>query len=558
MEIPISELLLTFDQNLGVMTASVLPAVLLCILQYVFLETLGERWQLVAISAAMILAFRAGIAPAFFARVDHPLHWMDRVRWILSCASLAALLVTASCSHGPVYGYNCFRPQGTMSLGDYSELQAGHLGLVTIEDAAMDAAQVGAAPHCSDCTAQQCVVKDCRSAAKLPKLPQWDFQSWEAVSGGGSCSITCLYVAPLYLSQNGSTSGSPVAWAVQNGRAPPRPSPGTAITGTGHVGWWIGTRKDYRGAIDEVILQRFRGLTHCDGQQPLPVGLSDCRARGYEVCRTRQGLLGKCCCPMGYKVVGLKCLPCTGTAERVNAWHRLPLVYVLHPETGRFAFGLMCLLSLVLLPLPWAFLAQKIWHHLLLHKAQQDHVRHYLVHHQRPRMAETWWTQHRQHRPKGPMAVWVSSMSGQTKELSGFFPSSLLAHLRHAAADAFHVPFNACGLVHHADILQPEMDFKNLSDLGIEHGSQLCLVHSKERRRRRSSSESDALSFFGRTEKVDCEHEAAMLHMQQAQEGWQCNACERHFEVPTMLWRCEICNVDFCGECSAAAELFNE
>ena len=52
-----------------------------------------------------------------------------------------------------------------------------------------------------------------------------------------------------YLSQNGSTSGAPVAWAVQNGRAPPRPE-GTAITGTGHGGWWIGTREDYQGAID--------------------------------------------------------------------------------------------------------------------------------------------------------------------------------------------------------------------------------------------------------------------------------------------------------------------
>lgn len=35
---------------------------------------------------------------------------------------------TASCSHGPVYGYNCFRPQATMSLSDYSELHGGRLG----------------------------------------------------------------------------------------------------------------------------------------------------------------------------------------------------------------------------------------------------------------------------------------------------------------------------------------------------------------------------------------------------------------------------------------------
>ena len=31
-------------------------------------------------------------------------------------------------SHGPVYGYNCFRPQATMSLSDYSELHGGRLG----------------------------------------------------------------------------------------------------------------------------------------------------------------------------------------------------------------------------------------------------------------------------------------------------------------------------------------------------------------------------------------------------------------------------------------------
>lgn len=42
----------------------------------------------------------------------------------------------------------------------------------------------GAAPHCSDCTGQQCVVKDCRGAAKLRKLPHWDFEPWHHVPGG--------------------------------------------------------------------------------------------------------------------------------------------------------------------------------------------------------------------------------------------------------------------------------------------------------------------------------------------------------------------------------------
>lgn len=57
-----SRLALTFDQNLLLMSGAVLPAIILCVMQYFFLEFLGERFQLVAISAALILAFRAGIA----------------------------------------------------------------------------------------------------------------------------------------------------------------------------------------------------------------------------------------------------------------------------------------------------------------------------------------------------------------------------------------------------------------------------------------------------------------------------------------------------------------
>ena len=52
---------------------------------------------------------------------------------------------------------------------------------------------LGAVPHCSDCTAQQCIVKDCRSAAKLPKLPHWDFESWQEVSGGSRQVFGCEF-----------------------------------------------------------------------------------------------------------------------------------------------------------------------------------------------------------------------------------------------------------------------------------------------------------------------------------------------------------------------------
>lgn len=45
-----------------------------------------------------------------------------------------------------------------------------------------------------------------------------------------------------------------------------------------------------------------------------------------------------------------------------------------------------------------------------------------------------------------------------TQELGGFFPTTLLAHLRHAVAHAFAIPFSSCGLVLQHVALHPEMD----------------------------------------------------------------------------------------------------
>ena len=97
-----------------------------------------------------------------------------------------------------------------------------------------------------------------------------------------------------------------------------------------------------------MILQRFKGLTHCDGQQPLPVGLSDCRARGYEVCRTRQGLLGKCCCPMGYKARHLVTWDGEWSGPRKTVlWELTPLKWG-HPSL--LILFLCCILSLSMFP----------------------------------------------------------------------------------------------------------------------------------------------------------------------------------------------------------------
>ena len=46
-----------------------------------------------------------------------------------------------------------------------------------------------------------------------------------------------------------------------------------------------------------------------------------------------------------------------------------------------------------------------------------------------------------------------------TQELGGFFPTTLLAHLRHAVAHAFAIPFSSCGLVLQHVALHPEMDW---------------------------------------------------------------------------------------------------
>jgi len=43
--------------------------------------------------------------------------------------------------------------------------------------------------------------------------------------------------------------------------------------------------------------------------------------------------------------------------------------------------------------------------------------------------------------------------------LGGFFPTTLLAHLRHAVAHAFAIPFSSCGLVLQHVALHPEMDW---------------------------------------------------------------------------------------------------
>ena len=47
-----------------------------------------------------------GIAPAFFTRVDHPLHWLDRGRWIVCCMCLTGLLLMLGVDKWECFGEN--------------------------------------------------------------------------------------------------------------------------------------------------------------------------------------------------------------------------------------------------------------------------------------------------------------------------------------------------------------------------------------------------------------------------------------------------------------------
>ncbi|CAJ1362643.1 unnamed protein product, partial [Effrenium voratum] len=137
-EAKMSCLALKFERNLFLMTVAVMPAVMLCLMQYQIRDWFGERLHLLAASWASVFAFRAGIAPAFFPRVEHPLHWLDRCRWVSGCICIALLVLASSCSDGAVYAYNLIRPFGNLRVSEYSEFAAQHYGAVRLNDVYMD------------------------------------------------------------------------------------------------------------------------------------------------------------------------------------------------------------------------------------------------------------------------------------------------------------------------------------------------------------------------------------------------------------------------------------
>ena len=403
---------LAFDQSICLMTLSVLPSIFLCMLQFIF-HSFGELLHLLGFLGVSLLAFKRGIAPAFFPRVDHPLHWLDRIRWMICCFCYAGLVVISTSSNGPVYAYTCLWPVMQTSLASFSRLgldesYQGIAGatLVQLKDARLDMTRVGAAAHCSDCSAKQCMFKDCRGPAHLPDVAgfvkDWGFDQVDTQgslptlvgdvgaevdqSGGSSCSITCVYAVPIVTSNASST---PLAWAIQSGRPPEEDQ--SVLMGATRFSWWVGTREAYQIAMDEVISHQLpKRVRHCTGQDPILGSgrwTEKCSARGFVNCHGAL-LAGRCCCPVGFRIHGGVCQACGGIATHVSSLHHLPLLYILHADSGKLAFRLMAALSLILLPLPWAGLARLLWHVACTRDCASLHR--YRIHHERHIVAMAW------------------------------------------------------------------------------------------------------------------------------------------------------------------------
>eukprot|EP00913_Durusdinium_trenchii_P016948 g15933.t1 len=262
---------LKFHGSPAQMTAAALPMLGFCINRMSMNEHLGFFSFFIAIGLVM-LGLCWGLGPAFFPRVDHPLHKLDRIRWshgqkirrhlghfgsICGCICFLVLVVSSMVSDGAVHVFLRLRPHMQLSLEDFAEGKADGAGLVTLE-AHLDLSRIGAAAHCSDCTASECAKKDCRAEAGLSPL---------------SSEIPLLRIDDLDAYSDSSELF------------------GRRLSGAGAGGGG--------GAMDEAVAQQLpERLKACDGQRAVPNSenwWSKCRSSGFINCRARS-LAGKCCC----------------------------------------------------------------------------------------------------------------------------------------------------------------------------------------------------------------------------------------------------------------------
>ncbi|CAK9114762.1 Cap-specific mRNA (Nucleoside-2'-O-)-methyltransferase 1 [Durusdinium trenchii] len=395
------------------------------------------------------------------------------------------------------------RPEKHLSLAqfEFDKGKTANAGLVILEGARLDLSRAGAAASCDGCSASECALRDCRREAglsnvssKIPLLRMDDLEvensevgrrlTGAGVAGGGGgamggsrCTITCVYAVPLIADlphsnvdfgrDTAPTEGFPLGWAVGNSWVP------QTVIGTTHFDWWGEERKAYARAMDNAIAQQLpERLKACDGQQAVPDSQhwwSSCHSMGFTACR-ETNLAGKCCCPTGQRVGEDGCKSCGVLEERLSALHQLNLLYTLDdPDAGQYFFYWMLFGSLVLLPLPWALLAQVLWQFaepnesFLQHEAREE----------RKHIAETWIGTENLH---GPSTIHVANMAGESRAIPGFRETSLLVHLRRSVAEVFSVEFPEIGLAFGGQLLSPDLDFKTLGDLGIYDGCTVSFI----------------------------------------------------------------------------------
>ena len=95
------------------MTLATLPSLYMWMNRYSVESYLGSWMALVFILGLFLLALCFGLGPAFFPRVDHPLHCLDRVRWVSCSLCFIVFMLFSLCSDGAVH---VARLQGERSL----------------------------------------------------------------------------------------------------------------------------------------------------------------------------------------------------------------------------------------------------------------------------------------------------------------------------------------------------------------------------------------------------------------------------------------------------------
>eukprot|EP00913_Durusdinium_trenchii_P014509 g13610.t1 len=248
------------------MTAATLPMLVFCIYRLNIEEHMAWFWADFYGLGLVALGLFCGLGPAFFPRVDHPLHELDRLPRSCGGICLITLFALSWFSNGALYVFMRLRPEKHLSLAqfEFDKGKTANAGLVILEGARLDLSRAGAAASCDGCSASECALRDCRREAGLSNV---------------SSKIPLLRMDDL---------------EVENSEV------GRRLTGAGVAGGG--------GAMDNAIAQQLpERLKACDGQQAVPDSQhwwSSCHSMGFTACR-ETNLAGKCCCPTGFRETSL-------------------------------------------------------------------------------------------------------------------------------------------------------------------------------------------------------------------------------------------------------------